>query len=99
VDKTLYYRFDTGALRAVTVTVTDENEQVPPPAGAVEITEAEYQQERATLEANNAQLVTDRRAAETAAKQDAYEALLTAGIPDAAAQQISGYRPPQEPAA
>jgi len=98
VEKTLYYRLASGALREVTVTVADENEQVPPPAGATELTEAEYQTELAALQAANAQLVADRRAAETAAKQAAYEDLIAAGIPEASAQQLSGYRPPAEAA-
>jgi hypothetical protein len=94
VDKTLYYRLASGALRAVTVTVADEDQQVPPPAGATELTEAQYAEQLAALEAANAQLVADRRAAETAAKQAAYEALVAVGVPEASAAQLSGYSPP-----
>lgn len=98
MEKTFYYRYDSGALEELTVTVADEDEQVPAPPGATEISREEYEQEFAALEAANEERAAEQRAQEEAAKKAAYEALIAAGIPEASAQQLSGYRPPEEPA-
>ena len=92
---TFHYEYPDGAL-AERITTAAEPEH---PAGVTLLSAEDYATKKTALEAAEAQRRADVQAAETTAKQDAYEALLAAGIPDAAAQQISGYRPPQEPAA
>ncbi|MFE6494838.1 hypothetical protein [Streptomyces sp. NPDC057748] len=67
----------------------------PPPAGAVEITEAEYNAGVAAIEAANAAKVAEEEeaAAQERARLDC-EALIAAGIPPETAARMSGYNPP-----
>ncbi|MFD0628522.1 hypothetical protein ACFQ2K_43795 [Streptomyces sanglieri] len=66
---------------------------MPSPAGAVEITEAEYNEGVAAIEAANAAKVAEEAAAQERARMD-YEALIAAGIPPETAARMSGYNPP-----
>jgi hypothetical protein len=96
VEETIYYRRANGAYTMRTVSASSDVPVVDP-EGAVRITQAEYEQGVAAAVAVRDQAREQRQAAETQSKKGAYDALVAAGIPDAAAQTLSGYVPEQEP--
>ncbi|MFD5788560.1 hypothetical protein ACFWH1_18300 [Streptomyces sp. NPDC127037] len=55
------------------------------------VTEAEYQQRIAELEAANAAWIAEQQAADTARQREDYLALRAAGVPEATARRLSGY--------
>ncbi|WP_331723360.1 hypothetical protein [Streptomyces atratus] len=89
-DHTYYYRHDNGSYSTRTVNY----EGAEPPAGAVEITEAEYTEGVAAIEAANAAKVAEEEAAAQERARLDYEALIAAGIPPETAARMSGYNPP-----
>ncbi|WP_406177944.1 hypothetical protein [Streptomyces canus] len=91
-DQTFYYEYPDGSIAE---RVTTAAEPVHP-EGVTLLTAAEYASKKAAIEAALAQQQADVQAADTAAKKNAYAALIAAGIPDEAARTLSGYRP--EPA-
>ncbi|MFF2964216.1 hypothetical protein ACFVT1_36235 [Streptomyces sp. NPDC057963] len=92
MDETYFYRHADGSYS--TVTVSGIEHSPAPPEDAVEITEAEYNEGVAAIEAANAQQVAEQEAAaQERARQD-YEALIAAGIPAETAARMSGYTPP-----
>ncbi|WP_326768687.1 hypothetical protein OG978_32855 [Streptomyces sp. NBC_01591] len=90
-DRTFYYRHEGGSYSVRTVNYEGE---VAPPDGAVEITEAEYTEGVAAVEAANAALEAEQRAAEQERFRVDYEALIAAGVPPETAARMSGYNPP-----
>ncbi|MDH6489669.1 hypothetical protein [Streptomyces sp. SAI-127] len=85
--QTFYYEHPDGSLTERTTTAAEPVH----PEGVTLLTEADYTTKLAAAEAALEQQHADTRAAETAAKESAYEALLAVGIPEASARQISGY--------
>ncbi|MFE7402110.1 hypothetical protein [Streptomyces sp. NPDC057557] len=92
MDETHFYQHADGSYS--TVTFSDIEDPVTPPEGAVEITEAEYTEGVAAIEAANAQQVAEQEAAEQERARQDYEALIAAGIPAETAARMSGYTPP-----
>ncbi|MGW1352849.1 hypothetical protein ACWCQE_26805 [Streptomyces sp. NPDC002409] len=90
-DRTFYYRHEGGSFSTRTVNCPGE---ITAPEGAVEITEAEYAEGVAAVEAANAQIVEEQRAAEQEQRRTDYEALVAAGVPPETAARMSGYEPP-----
>jgi hypothetical protein len=88
-EQTFYYEYPDGSLAE---RVTTAAEPVHP-EGVTLLTEAEYASKLAAAEAAQEQQQADIQAEETAAKKDAYDALIAVGIPEASARQISGYWP------
>jgi hypothetical protein len=89
-EQAYFYRYADGSLVRIDATNT-----VPqPPEGAVEITQAEYEAGIAAIEQQRQQDLEATQAAELAAAQDAYNALIAAGIPEATARHLSRYTPP-----
>ncbi|MET9461962.1 hypothetical protein ABZY05_44225 [Streptomyces canus] len=88
-DQTFYYEYPDGSIaERITTAANPEH-----PEGVTLLTAAEYASKKAAIEAAHAQQQADVQAAETAAKKNAYDALIAAGIPDEAARTLSGYRP------
>ncbi|MGA5202808.1 hypothetical protein [Streptomyces variegatus] len=89
-DVTLHYRTAGGVLASRTVTGDDP--QAPQlPEGATPLTEAEYADALADVQAQHAAHVQQlTQEAETNQSAD-YEALRAAGIPEATARRLSGY--------
>ncbi|MGC4947690.1 hypothetical protein ACLQ2N_16030 [Streptomyces sp. DT224] len=55
------------------------------------VTEAEYQQRVAELEAANAEWIAEQQAADVARQREDYLALIEAGVPETTARRLSGY--------
>ncbi|WP_328427916.1 hypothetical protein [Streptomyces sp. NBC_00443] len=92
-DVTLHYRTAGGVLASRTATGDDPQ---PPtlPEGATALTEAEYADALADVQAQrqaHAQQLTEEAEANQSAD---YTALRTAGIPEATARRLSGYTGP-----
>ncbi|MFE7356957.1 hypothetical protein ACFU8Q_28315 [Streptomyces sp. NPDC057543] len=92
-ETTRYVRTASGSV----MKITDSGSTTVLPDGAVEITAEEYEATLAAIQAASDQKAADERAQELAAKKDAYDALIAAGIPEASARQISGYTPQEQP--
>ncbi|WP_413752613.1 hypothetical protein NRF20_13060 [Streptomyces sp. R-74717] len=91
-EETHFYRHADGSYSSQTYGGYEGT--IEPPEGAVEITEAEYTEGVAAIEAANAQKAAEEEAAaQERARQD-YEALIAAGIPPETAARMSGYNPP-----
>lgn len=90
-DRTFYYRHEGGSYSVRTVNYEGD---VAPPEGAVEISEAEYNDGVAAVEAANAEREAQERAAEQERCRADYEALIAAGVPPETAARMSGYEPP-----
>jgi hypothetical protein len=88
-EQTFYYEYPDGSLAERVTTAADPVH----PQGVTLLTEAEYATKLEAAEAAQEQQQADIRAEETAAKKDAYDALIAVGIPEASARQISGYSP------
>jgi hypothetical protein len=89
----LYYRTAGGVLASRTAT-GDHPETPALPEGATALTEGEYADALADVEAQRASY-TQQLKQETETNQQAdYEALRTAGIPEASARRLSGYTGP-----
>ncbi|MFE4336078.1 hypothetical protein ACFRQM_44000 [Streptomyces sp. NPDC056831] len=87
-----YYKYPDGSFSALSVEGEEGAYEVP--ADAVEITEAEYTEGVAAIEAANAQqAAAEEAAAQERARLD-YEALIAAGIPAETAARMSGYQVP-----
>ncbi|MEU1852936.1 hypothetical protein ABZ499_27635 [Streptomyces sp. NPDC019990] len=94
-EATLYYRTAAGVLASRTVT-GDQAELPALPEGATPLTEAEYADALADVEAQRHAYV-EQLAQEAEANQKAdYQALRAAGIPEATARRLSGYSGPDE---
>lgn len=93
MDKTIYYKYADGSVAERTVTVVSEDQVVPVPDGATEITKDEYDAALAQIEQDNAAAEAAAEAADMERRRQDYEALLAAGVPDATAQRLSGYEP------
>lgn len=93
-ETTVYYMFDNGSVASRTVTGSE-----PPalPDGAVEITQAEYEQELAAIQQAHDDAVADVEAAEAQQREDDYNALIAAGIPEATARRMAGYYGDESP--
>jgi hypothetical protein len=89
-ETTYYYRHDNGGYEVVTV--TGDAEYVPP-AGAVEISQAEYEAGVAAVAAHNDAHLADLRDADRQTALADYQALIAAGIPEETARRLSGYTP------
>ncbi|WP_406501814.1 hypothetical protein OHA04_34455 [Streptomyces sp. NBC_01590] len=92
MDETHFYRHADGSFS--TATFSGIEDPVTPPEGAVEITETEYNEGVAAIEAANAQQAAEQEAAEQERARQDYEALIAAGIPAETAARMSGYNPP-----
>ncbi|WP_406501609.1 hypothetical protein OHA04_27745 [Streptomyces sp. NBC_01590] len=91
-ETTHFYRHADGSYSTVTFSGTEGH--ATPPEGAVEITEAEYNEGVAAIEAANAAKVAEEEAAAQERARLDYEALIAAGIPPETAARMSGYNPP-----
>ncbi|MGA5202806.1 hypothetical protein [Streptomyces variegatus] len=87
--QTFYYEYPDGSIAE---RITTAAEPVHP-EGATLLTAADYATKKAAIEAAQEQQQADIRAAETAQREAAYEALRGVGIAEAPARQISGYWP------
>lgn len=92
MERTFYYRHEGGGYSTRTVVVEDGTE-VPPPAGAVEISQSEYRDGVAAVESAHAEYVAGLEEADEVRARADYEALIAAGIPEETARRMSGYRP------
>lgn len=92
-EATLYFRTAGGVLASRTV--TGDNPEPPAlPEGATALTEAEYADALADVQAQH-EAYGQQLTEEAEANQSAdYEALRTAGIPEATARRLSGYAGP-----
>lgn len=85
-----YYRVTgPGAIRGVSKVET-RGGAVVPLEDAVEITQAEYDAEVAEIEEVDSQRLQAAVSARTARAEEAYEGLLAAGVPEAAARTLAG---------
>ncbi|MFI2434633.1 hypothetical protein [Streptomyces sp. NPDC018693] len=92
-DATLHYRTADGVLASRMVT----GEQAEPPAlpeGATALTEAEYADALADVQAQHEEYGQQLVQEAEANQQADYEALRAAGIPEATARRLSGYSGP-----
>ncbi|MFF3441757.1 hypothetical protein [Streptosporangium sp. NPDC002721] len=87
-EHTRYFRTPSGSVGEIADSHADAGGL---PDGAVEITEAEFQEARTSWEAGVADHVADLEAADAELAQEAYEALRTAGIPEKSARRLSGF--------
>ncbi|AXE76020.1 hypothetical protein [Streptomyces atratus] len=86
-----YYRYADGSVSEREYSGDGEPDV---PEGASEITQQEYEEAKAALDAEQAEHVAAIDAeAQERARQD-YEALIAAGIPPETAARMSGYNPP-----
>jgi hypothetical protein len=92
VEETLYYQHADGSLSKRTV-VADVEGPIRDPEGVVRIGQLEYESGVEALKAARDAVRAERDAAEEALRQQAYEALTAAGMPQAAAQLLSGLGP------
>lgn len=88
-DFTVYYRYDNGAYSATTYEGMEPSDVVPP-EGATEITQQEYEDGVAEVEAANAAAAAELEAADRQRACDDYAALIAAGVPEATARRMSG---------
>ncbi|MFJ8852381.1 hypothetical protein [Streptomyces sp. NPDC102437] len=93
-EETYYYRHADGSYSTVTVTGEGPIPEPELPEGAVAITEADYNEGVAAVEAANAEREAQERAAEQERCRVDYEALIAAGVPPETAARMSGYNPP-----
>ena len=87
---TFYYEFPDGRLSERET--TEENPTHP--EGATLLDAETYSSKLAAWQATREQQAAETKAAETAQKKGAYDALITAGFDPAVAQVLSGYTPP-----
>ncbi|MFE4796248.1 hypothetical protein ACFRFL_14295 [Streptomyces sp. NPDC056708] len=92
MDETHFYRHADGSYS--TQTFSGIEHSPTPPEDAVEITEAEYNEGVAAIEAANAQKAAEEEAAAQERARLDYEALIAAGIPAETAARMSGYQVP-----
>ncbi|KAA9379597.1 hypothetical protein F5972_08040 [Microbispora cellulosiformans] len=88
-----YFRLPGGGVELV-----DQEGGAPyvPPDGAVELTEEEYRQELAAIEAARQAYQEQQEAEATAKAREDYLALKAAGLPEETARRLSGYTPPDD---
>lgn len=86
---TKYYQYEDGSYSAPTYEGVEADDIVPP-AGATEITEQEYLDGIAAVEAANAAAAAEQEAADRQRACDDYNALIAAGVPEATARRMSG---------
>jgi len=89
-----YYRLASGAIESVEI--TGESGGHVPADGAVEISEAEYDQELAQIRADREAREQQERAEELQRLADDLAALVAAGIPGATARRMLGITPDME---
>ncbi|MGW7708242.1 hypothetical protein [Streptomyces sp. NPDC054771] len=95
-DRTFYYRHEGGSYSTRTVNYPGD---IAPPEGAVGITESDYTEGVAAVEAANAKLEEEQRGAEMEQCRADYEALIVAGVPQVTASRLTGYTLPSPAAA
>ncbi|GAA2945916.1 MULTISPECIES: hypothetical protein [Streptomyces] len=92
---TIYYRYENGSYSERTVSGETDTEIVAPP-GATEVTEAEYRDGVAALDAARAAENSAMEAADQERARQSYDDLVAAGIPDETARRLSGYQGPAD---
>ncbi|MFF5668782.1 hypothetical protein ACFY8S_01375 [Streptomyces hygroscopicus] len=94
-ETTIYYRFPDGSVAERIITGGDG--AVPPPGGAVEITEEEYRAALAAIEEQIEQERQEQQEAEQARIKADYDALRALGVPEETARRLTGYTGPDDP--
>ncbi|MCC9686849.1 hypothetical protein [Streptomyces sp. MNU103] len=92
-EVTQYFRTSDGVLASRTTSGAVE-EPPPLPEGATPLTEEEYTDELAAVEAARQEHAEELVAEDTANTRTDYLALLDTGVPEASARRMSGYTGP-----
>ncbi|PWI06541.1 hypothetical protein DIZ27_32905 [Streptomyces sp. NWU339] len=91
-----YIRYDDGSLSKLVIDSDADSDAEPaPPAGGTFITEDEYNAEMVLLQQAIEEHAEQIRQQEQQQAKTDYEALIAAGLPDAVAQRLAGYTPPE----
>ncbi|MEU2264910.1 hypothetical protein ABZ568_00350 [Streptomyces olindensis] len=94
-DLTSYYvLYEDGSVGLVQVTAGAPEPVLSKPGRLVD--QAEYEAKLSQIKAAEAQRQADAKAAETAQKKDAYDALVAANFDPAVATTLTGYTPPPQ---